>query len=48
MKRLFSITVVMLLFSVMFFVGVCVAGGPVTKPLKAKWTGTTLQCGRLP
>jgi len=29
----------MLLSSAMFLVGVCVAGDPVTKPFKAKWSG---------
>ena len=45
MKRLFSITVVALLFSVMFLVGVCVAAGPVPIPTTAKWTGTLYDVG---
>ena len=45
MKRLFSITVVMLLFSVMFLVGVSVASGPVPIPTTAKWTGTLYNVG---
>ena len=40
MKRLFAISVVMLLYSAMFFVVVCTGADPVTKPLKAMWTGT--------
>ena len=39
MKRLFSITPVMLLSLAMFFVAVSAGGDLVTKPFKAKWTG---------
>lgn len=39
MKRLFSITLVMLLSSALFFVAVSAGGDLVTKPFKAKWTG---------
>ena len=44
MKRLFAIAVVTLLFSVMFLVGLGVAG-PVSTPTKAKWTGTLYDVG---
>ena len=44
MKRLLAITVVALLFSVMFLVSV-VAAGPVSTPTKAKWTGTLYDVG---
>jgi hypothetical protein len=39
MKKSFAITVVVLLSSAMFLVGVCVAGGPVTKTTTGKWSG---------
>jgi hypothetical protein len=39
MKRLFSITLAMLLSSAMFFVAVSAGGDSVTKPFNAKWTG---------
>ncbi|MBP2685276.1 MAG: hypothetical protein H6Q81_181, partial [Deltaproteobacteria bacterium] len=45
MKRLFAITVVGLLFSVMFLGGVCVAGDPVTKPFTAQWSGAIYSVG---
>jgi hypothetical protein len=45
MKRLFAITVVMLLSSAMFFAVVYAGPGPVTKPFKAKWTGTLYTVG---
>ena len=44
MKRLFAITAVTLLFSVMFLVG-GVAAGPVSTPTTAKWTGTLYNVG---
>jgi len=48
MKKSFAITVVMLLSSAMFLVGVCVAGPPEstpTKPFVAQWTGTLYNVG---
>ena len=45
MKRLFVITLVVLLSSTIFFMGVCLAGGQVTKPFKGKWTGTLYTVG---
>jgi hypothetical protein len=45
MKKSFTITVVVLLFSAMFLVGVCVAGDPVTKPFKAQWSGAYYAVG---
>jgi len=45
MKRQCAITVVVLLSSAMFLVGVCVAGDPVTKPFKAQWSGTDYVLG---
>ena len=45
MKRLFSIMVVTLLFSVIFLASVCVAAGPVPIPTTAKWTGTLYDVG---
>ena len=45
MKRLFSIMVVTLLFSVIFLASVCVAAGPVPIPTTAKWTGTLYNVG---
>ncbi len=45
MKRLVAITVVTLLFSVIFFASVCVAAGPVSTPTTAKWTGTLYNVG---
>ncbi len=39
MKRLFAITVVVLLSSAIFFLVPCAAGDPVTKPVKITWTG---------
>ena len=45
MKRLFAITVVMLLSSAMFFVVVCAGADPVVKPLKGRWSGTTAIVG---
>jgi hypothetical protein len=48
MKRLFAITVVMLLSSAMFFVVVCAGGDSVTKPFKGKWTGNLYVLGPCP
>jgi len=48
MKRLFAITVVMLLSSAMFFVVICAGAGPVTKPFQAMWTGTIYVLGPCP
>ena len=48
MKRIFAITVVMLLSSAMFFVVVCAGAGPVTKPFQAMWTGTLYVLGPCP
>jgi hypothetical protein len=48
MKKSFAITVVVLLSSAMFLVGVCVAGPPEstpTKPFVAQWTGTLYNVG---
>jgi hypothetical protein len=45
MKRLFAITVVMLLSSAMFFVVVCAGGDSVTRPMKAMWTGNLYVLG---
>ncbi len=45
MKRLFAMTVVTLLSTAMFFVVVCAAGGPVTIPSKASWTGIIYTLG---
>jgi hypothetical protein len=48
MKKSFAITVVVLLSSAMFLVGVCVAGPPEstpTKPFVAQWTGTLYYVG---
>lgn len=45
MKRLLTATVVVLLFSVMFIMGVCVAAGPYSIPTTAKWTGTLYNVG---
>jgi len=48
MKRLFAITLVMLLSSAMFFVVVSAGGGLVTKSMTAKWTGTLYDVGICP
>jgi hypothetical protein len=51
MKKSFAITVVVLLSSAMFLVGVCVAGPPEstpTKPFVAQWTGTLYNVGVCP
>jgi len=45
MKRQCAITVVVLLSSAMFLMGVCAAGNPVTKPFKAQWSGTDYAVG---
>lgn len=45
MKRLLTATVVVLLFSVMFIMGVCAAAGPQSIPTTAKWTGTLYDVG---
>jgi hypothetical protein len=45
MKKSFTITVVVLLSSAMFLVGVCFAGDPVTKPFKAQWSGANYAVG---
>lgn len=48
MKKSFAITVVVLLSSAMFLVGVCVAGPPAstpTKPFVGQWTGTLYNVG---
>jgi len=48
MKKSFAITVVVLLFSAVFLVGVCVAGPPEstpTKPFVGQWTGTIYNVG---
>ncbi len=45
MKRLFAITVVLLLSSAMVFVVPSVAGDPVTRPLKIMWTGIVYVMG---
>ena len=48
MKRLFAITVVMLLSSAMFFVVVCAGAHPVEKPTQGMWTGTIYVLGPCP
>jgi hypothetical protein len=51
MKKSFAITVVVLLSSAMFLVGVCVAGPPEstpTKPFVGQWTGTLYNVGVCP
>ena len=48
MKRLFAISVVMLLSTAMFFVVVCAGAGPVAKPFQAMWTGTIYVLGPCP
>lgn len=45
MKRVFAITVVTLLFSVIFLSSVCVAANPVSTPTKARWTGILYDVG---
>ena len=45
MKRIFAITVVMLLSSAMFFVVVCAGAGPVTKPFHGMWSGNIYLVG---
>jgi len=45
MKRTLALTTVLFLFSTLFIVGVCVAGGPVSTPTTAKWTGTLYDVG---
>ena len=48
MKKSFAITVVVLLSSAMFLVGVCIAGRPETTPTKpfiGQWTGTLYNVG---
>lgn len=45
MKRVFAITVVTLLFPVIFLASVCVAAGPVSTPMNARWTGTLYDVG---
>ena len=46
MKKSFAITVVVLLSSAMFLVGVCVAGGPVTRTGTGKWSGMVYNVGQ--
>ncbi len=48
MKRVFAITVVLLLASAMFFVVVCAAGDPVTRPSKIMWAGIVYNLGPAP
>jgi len=45
MKKSFAITVAVLLSSVLYLVGVCGAGDPVTKPFKAQWSGADYAVG---
>jgi len=45
MKRLFAITTIVALCSVLFFVVVCVAGPPKTITTEGKWSGTTTPGG---
>jgi len=45
MKRLFSITVVMLLFSTLFFTVVYAGGHELVKPTKGTWSGVTYFLG---
>jgi len=48
MKKSFAITVVVLLSSAMFLVGICVGGPPEstpTKPFVGQWTGTLYNVG---
>ena len=45
MRKLLFLSTVLLLLSVMSLAGVCVAGGPQSKPFVAKWTGTLYDAG---
>ena len=45
MKRIFAVTAAMLLSTAMFLVVECGAGDPVTKPLKARWSGVDYAVG---
>ena len=45
MKKTLLLSTAIVLFSLIFFAGVCVAGGAVTKPLKIMWTGTAYVVG---
>jgi hypothetical protein len=40
MKRTLLLSAAIVLFALVFFVGLCVAGESVTKPVKIMWTGT--------
>lgn len=45
MKRTLLLSTPIVLFSLVFFAGLCVAGEPVTKSLKTMWTGTAYVVG---
>jgi len=45
MKKTLLLSTATVLFSLIFFAGLCVAGGPVTKPIKTMWTGTAYVVG---
>jgi hypothetical protein len=48
MKRTLALTTLLFLFSMLFIVGVCVAGNPVSKTMTADWTGTLYNVGVCP
>jgi len=48
MRKLIGITLAIFLTSSLLFVTVCAGAGPVDKPLKAKWIGTTYTIGYCP
>jgi len=45
MKKTLLLSTAVVVFSLIFFAGVCIAGGPVTKPVKIMWTGTAYGVG---